>query len=217
MVDSPHKGQFTQHGNAQNNVADLGDAGVSQPPLDIILHQGQCRTDQDGNGGKDEADFIPAHLLQESKPVNLIKDTDHPVSSHFDHDTGEEGTHRGRSRRVSIGQPDMHRENTGLDAKTEHESNKSVKSEGGIFCNQAKIIKGDISARQIISSDEGEENCQSGTHRHKEVLGPGKHGITMLFVRHQHIGRYSHDFKENKQPQQVTGKNTTEATTQGNE
>ncbi|EKD37329.1 MAG: hypothetical protein ACD_75C01172G0003 [uncultured bacterium] len=106
------------HRQAEADIddADVFHAVIGEQPFEIMLHQGieypekrRSRADQE-----DQHPPLPGDV-----PEQVVGKTNETVDRHLEHDPGHERRDMGRGHRMGLGQPDMERDNAGLQAESD--------------------------------------------------------------------------------------------------
>ena len=148
------------------NDADVLDAVIGQQPFQVVFHQGvkHAQHRRDRAGGQNR------HPPPQRRRAEEVKaDARQPVDAGLDQHAGHQrrdvaGRHRMRRR-----QPDVQRDDAGLDAKTEQEKN-----EGGVALagghRRADVVQAAeaVIARRLKEQEEAENDAPGVNVRHDE-------------------------------------------------
>ena len=188
----------------RHHVAELGDGGVGQHPLDVALHAGEGGREQRGEGAD------PAHRAQHlGRLLEEERGAEEQVDARGHHRGGvDQGRHRGRSLH-RVGQPDVERELGRLArrAQVDAEHDEAEAGEGVAAAlghlEQLGEVEGAGAAPQHHDADEEPHVARLGDperlHRRARRLGP------CVPVADQEVGAEAHQLPADEELDEVGG------------
>ncbi len=104
--ESADQGERGPDPQAQQDVPHLAHTGIGQEALDVGLGERSTSPHDHGDGRQGQNPLLNVGTERDKDHTGDPEDT---VRSHLDQDAGEDGTDRGRSAGVGIGQPEVER------------------------------------------------------------------------------------------------------------
>ena len=190
--------------DAEQNDADVLDGVIGQQALDVMLLQGESHAEDRRDRTEDHDHKAPPDLNArggEQVETNLedAEDTD------LDHAAGHEGTHVGRRLRMSLGQPAVQRDDTGLGAKTKEGEHEAHGCDRGAELRSAEIRKGKRATGEVGHGKETRHDEHKAHVRDHKVAPTAVEGVLVLLDHDQEVRGQRHELEGDQEPKHVVG------------
>ncbi|MNZ81965.1 hypothetical protein D3C78_1006520 [compost metagenome] len=177
----------------------MGDGGIAEQALDVVLHQGQQVAEQDrGDGDHGQQVVQPAagggrgHLVQAQQ---------HGEHGHLA-GGGQEGRHRRRGAFVHVRGPEVEGDQGELEGQAdEHHADTDLRQQG--VTGRGQLAEAQAAGFGVEQGHAEQQEGGTGGRQH-HVLDAGFQGtLVEEGVRHQAVDRYREQFQADEQAGQV--------------
>ena len=208
MADAGGQAGDRHQADAQNHVADLGDAGIGQHSLDVGLEDRHHGCAENPHQGQRQQDLIQLHRFKrEFGPENGEEEAQQHVDRYLGGGGRQEGRyHRGRVG-VGVGQPEVERKQRQLQADADGQEGERGTHGAGVghrrdAGGQIPHVQG---AGHHVQQADADQNERGADRAHDQVLISGGQRAAVAADADQHVARQRRDFQKYEDVEGVAG------------
>ena len=208
MDDAAGQPGDRREAQAEHHVADLGDAGVGEHALEVVLKDGHQRGGEHAGQGQHHEDGPDRRAFEQA---DLAEDGEVDADERVDRHLGrrrrqERGNHRGRVG-VRVGQPHVQGKEGELEAQSDGQEGQRHEDGAGVrHRRQAGGEVGHVQGPGHHVHHAHPDDVEGGADgSHDQVVVGGGQGAAVLAHADQHVGRERGDLEKHEQVEGVAG------------
>ena len=207
MTEAAHHAGGGHQRCAHEHVAQVGDGGIGQAALEVLLLQGHGGAEQDGEAAQPQHDQLHHGAGQELRAEHVVDGAQYGIRAGVDHRHGMQQGGDGRGGHGGRGQPGIHGEHRSLGAEADECQQEHAPQQllmPGELLRIQDAAQGEVSARAVHQREhqrhKGHGRAADGE---VQVLAPRADGGRVLLVGDQGQGDQGQALVEDVEGEQV--------------
>ena len=194
---------------ADHDEAEVGDRGVGDETLEVLLHRRRNRAvdDADRAEGDERRCEVHGRLGEE-----IDTEAQEAVGAELEHDAGQDHRARRGGVGVGVGQPGVHREQRNLHGERNGKAQEDPAGRRGgecLFLGEVDEVErhgvAGLGCGEERRGEDADEHERRPEHRVHEELGRGIGPSPVTPLADEEVHRHQHDLEEHEEGEQVEG------------